>query len=1029
MEPPQIIGPAQAPAQDNVQHPDHGDIRPPKPDTFDGKGNVDLWTFTIQAYLVATNITNEQQKINFIVALFRGSIVHWYRSLMLRNNGQQPYATSIDLINALRANCLPIDPVRRARDRLAQLIQTGGTATYINLFRSIMLQIPGITDDECLHRFIAGLKPHLKTQRQGVRQCCLDMLIWLITILSVVVMLMWSGVKYVWQMLCVSCQHVCGLSLQQPSLMRIRCRCNGHVSIALVDSGATHSFVSRRFAKMHGFKFAESTGLNWQIKNATGDVHSSTAYIPCAELKLGDVYRCNTKLIIADVEDDIILGKDWLKVHNPSIDWSKDVMVLHADRAKPVVIRAVPEVCGKDDLFAKCDKHSAKPEVLISNLQVKRLQRKSSTAAYCCYIKERLDIDAAAAADSKAGDDCTPVAVEALLNEFADVFQEPSGTPAVHDVHHTIELQEGAKPPYRQPYRMSTAELVEMKKQLTELLDKGKAELILWLMHCLGALDHKSSAKLNVISVASTSLLSEVKKAASNDEKYQQKLALAGAGNLHGHEAVDGVLYNYTKSGHKRIVVPDSAINLKRMIFHEMHDSYAAGHVGYAKTLHRIVQHFYWKKVAADVKAYIQTCPACLASKSSTQVPIGLLHSLPVPEGKWQQISMDFMVSLPTTASGFNSIFVVTDRLTKMCQCIPTVNNVTAPTVAELFMKHIWRQYGLPKIVISDRDPKFVCAFWRALFKSLGSKLAFNSAYHPKTDGQTERVNKSLEQVLRCHCSAFPEKWDDYLHFAEFTLNSAKHVSTGYSPFYLMYGYEPLCPVSLHDDSVKVQSVMDMLKEMAHHLRVAQHNIEKARQQQTEQANKHRRDHVFHVGDMVMLSTENLNMYHEHGKKLKPRFVGPFAVSEIVNPVAVKLELPASMRIDPVFHVSYLKPVAANEWSRFDQSNVAEISPPDVPEKRVQSIIQHDYVMRHGVKYPMYLVNWHSAPLWDASWELESDILHIDPTSADLLRKYNDGGNVRVEPEIFRFNGVYRLTYYYCGCSSDYGGVVAMEVS
>eukprot|EP00877_Chromochloris_zofingiensis_P002381 jgi/Chrzof1/12143/Cz06g22230.t1 len=109
--PPQIIGPAQAPAQDNVQHPDHGDIRPPKPDTFDGKGNVDLWTFTIQAYLVATNITNEQQKINFIVALFRGSIVHWYRSLMLRNNGQQPYATSTDLINALRANCLPIDLV------------------------------------------------------------------------------------------------------------------------------------------------------------------------------------------------------------------------------------------------------------------------------------------------------------------------------------------------------------------------------------------------------------------------------------------------------------------------------------------------------------------------------------------------------------------------------------------------------------------------------------------------------------------------------------------------------------------------------------------------------------------------------------------------------------------------------------------------------------------------------------------------------------------------------------------------------
>jgi transposase InsO family protein len=504
--------------------------------------------------------------------------------------------------------------------------------------------------------------------------------------------------------------------------------------------------------------------------------------------------------------------------------------------------------------------------------------------------------------------------------------------------------------------------------------------------------DHRS-AQLCSVSVASATLLQEVLQAAAADAPYQAQLRAARSNHLPRYQAVQGVLYQVDSKGRSRIVLPASAHALKRAVLQEFHTVYSAGHPGFYKTLRKVSEHFTWKGLMSDVKAYVGSCAVCLACKSSTQAPIGLLQPLPVPSGKWEQISLDFVTGLPPTKSKVDAVLVVTDRLTKMVVLIPTTKEVNAPQTAQLFVKHVFAHFGLPRIIVSDRDSRFVSAFWRALFSCLGTKLAFSSAYHPQSDGQTERVNRTMQQVLRCHCMQFASDWDHHLPMCQFVLNAAKHVSTGYSPFHLMYGYEPRSPVSLAAPaSTPVQAADEALQGMAEQLRVAQHNLHKAQKQQQRQANKHRRDRTFAVGDSVYLSTQNLSAYDVPGKKLLPRYVGPFKVVQVINPVAVKLALPPELqRIHPVFHVSLLKPVPPGtaEWHPDGVQASGVLPVAAAPARHVQYIMQHDYVRaRGGGTLPIYLVKWHDIPSWDATWQSEEEILAVDPVAQQLIDKY-----------------------------------------
>ncbi len=176
----------------------------------------------------------------------------------------------------------------------------------------------------------------------------------------------------------------------------------------------------------------------------------------------------------------------------------------------------------------------------------------------------------------------------------------------------------------------------------------------------------------------------------------------------------------------------------------------------------------------AAIKDYVTSCLACQQNKPSNALPIGLLHPLPVPEHRWQVVTMDLITQLPRTTSGHDAIVVFVDKYSKMVHYAPTTTTVTAPQLAKLFFQHVVRHHGVPTAIVSDRDPRFTSNFWRALWQQLGTRLAMSTAYHPQTDGQTERANRTLEDMLRAYVNYRSDEWDEHLIAAEIAYNNSK---------------------------------------------------------------------------------------------------------------------------------------------------------------------------------------------------------------------------------------------------------------
>ena len=292
-----------------------------------------------------------------------------------------------------------------------------------------------------------------------------------------------------------------------------------------------------------------------------------------------------------------------------------------------------------------------------------------------------------------------------------------------------------------------------------------------------------------------------------------------------------------------------------------------------------------------------------------------------------------------------------------------------------MFIDNIFRLHGLPRTIVSDRDPRFTSDFWKALFEILNVKLKPSTAYHPETDGQTERVNRTLEQVLRAYVGYHQDDWDRWLPLVEFAYNNAKQASTGLTPFYCDLGQHPLVPSSLatpqeFSDITRVGATADFLQHMTDILQEARDAIGEAQERQAHYANKHRRDEAFEEGEMVLLSTANITTdvdARRPSRKLNPRFIGPYKIVKMVSPVACKLELPSNMKIHPVFHVSLLRKYQPNpeEFSDRYQPPPPPIVIEDQQEYEVERIL--DKRKRRG--RIEYLVKWVGYELYDATWE------------------------------------------------------------
>ena len=218
------------------------------------------------------------------------------------------------------------------------------------------------------------------------------------------------------------------------------------------------------------------------------------------------------------------------------------------------------------------------------------------------------------------------------------------------------------------------------------------------------------------------------------------------------------------------------------------------------------------------------------------------------------------------------------------------------------------RLHGLPSIIISDRDVRFTSRFWRGLFTLCGTRLNFSTAHHPETDGQSERMVRTVEDLLRTQLNSDEHSWIEHLDSIEITINNSQQASTFQSPFYMNLGYHPTFTLNAANAETNNSTATDFVKQIQDNLDKAKSNLSKAIERQKYYADQYRRDHTFQVNDLVYLSTKHIHLQNYISSKTKPLWIGPYKVVKVISSVAYQLELPNTMLIHPVFHISHLKP-------------------------------------------------------------------------------------------------------------------------
>lgn len=412
--------------------------------------------------------------------------------------------------------------------------------------------------------------------------------------------------------------------------------------------------------------------------------------------------------------------------------------------------------------------------------------------------------------------------------------------------------------------------------------------------------------------------------------------------------------------------VPDDA-DLQHAILEYYHSSLVGGHGGLTKTLQGVNELFYWANMRASVQSFVKQCVVCQHTKYSTSKPMGLLQPLPIPSAPWEELSMDFIVGLPQS-HGFTAILVVVDRFTKGAHFMALRPHFTARYVAEIFVTQVVKLHGFPKHIVTDRDPIFFSSFWRGLMQHSGTHLHYSTAYHPQSDGQTEVVNRCLEQYLRAFAADQPSKWQDFLAMAEFWYNTSYHSATQMSPYQALYGFNPpkLPDYSAGLSSVdSVDALLRIRQDIREQLRV---NLELAQLRMKKYADGKRRDKQFVVGDQVLVKFHHYrqsSVARRLNYKLSKRYYGPFAILERIGNVAYKLDLPAESKVHPVFHVSLLKefhgtiPIAASALP----TDVISVFPTPV------AIIDRRVIEVAGQQEQQVLVEWQGQSRDEATWE------------------------------------------------------------
>ncbi|KAI3704076.1 hypothetical protein L1987_74283 [Smallanthus sonchifolius] len=306
--------------------------------------------------------------------------------------------------------------------------------------------------------------------------------------------------------------------------------------------------------------------------------------------------------------------------------------------------------------------------------------------------------------------------------------------------------------------------------------------------------------------------------------------------------------------------------NLRELVMDEAHKSRYSIHPGSDKMYKDLKELYWWPNMKGDIATYVSKCLTCSKVKAEHQKPSGLLQQPEIPQWKWEQISMDFIMKLPKTSSGYDTIWVTVDRLTKSAHFLPIKETDKTEKLAKLYIKEIVARHGVPISIISDRDSRFMSRIWKSLQEAMGTRLDMSTAYHLQTDGQSERTIQTLEDMLRACVIDFGG------------------------------------PEIVQETTYKIFKIKDRLKA--------------ARDRQKSYADNRRKPLEFQIGDQVMLKVSPWKGVARFGNrgKLNPRYVGPFEILARVGPVAYKLKLPQELsNVHDTFHVSNLKKCLSDE--------------------------------------------------------------------------------------------------------------------
>jgi hypothetical protein len=436
-----------------------------------------------------------------------------------------------------------------------------------------------------------------------------------------------------------------------------------------------------------------------------------------------------------------------------------------------------------------------------------------------------------------------------------------------------------------------------------------------------------------------------------------------------GIEEKKGLLYVFN-----RIYVPSK---IRKEFVKRFHESPAHGHQGTEKTLERITNQYYFPHARKTVQDVLKECAECQRNKPTRHAPYGHLQPIEPARQPWKTIAMDFITKLPKsqdplTGTEYDSIMVIIEQATRWTYFLPYLESSGADQTAYTVLRYPISEHGIPEKIISDRDPKFVSKFWKTTLAQLGIYQAMSTAYHPQTDGMTERTNQTVEQFLRCYLNYRQDNWVPLLPIAQLAYNTSIHSATGMTPFMANHGFEantdgmprPITPES-EDAKERIriqQNIHDQLKHDAEflHTRMDKHYNK-----------KHSTPPTFREGEVVWLLRKNVKSQRP-SKKLDHVKIGPYPIEKQTGPVNYRLKLPDTMRIHPVFHVALLEKAPQNAQPKgYDAQTYGEGDPEEWEVKKVKS---HEW--RNGKIY--YLIQWsgndEKGKPYEDTWEPEENL-------------------------------------------------------